>query len=104
MTGETPLDYKLDSMHEKAMMGHFDTHDIYWLIAAYRQLIREHDEVVLKQARVEFENADLRRQLDAVPVDAMLECIGPDGYDFTAPTLTVQRFANWLEAERAARR
>ncbi len=61
-------------------------------------------------AELAVENTDLRRQLAeaqaqlaAVPIAAILECIGPDDYDFTAPTLTVLAFADWLEVQRATR-
>jgi hypothetical protein len=47
--------------------------------------------------------AEAQAELSAVPVDAMLACIGPDDYDFTTQTLTILEFANWLEAQRSRR-
>lgn len=50
------------------------------------------------------ENKRLKAQLAAVPVDAMLICIGQsDDYDFTAPMAVVEEFATWLESQRAQR-
>lgn len=39
-------------------------------------------------------------KLAAVPVQAMLECILPDDYDFSASLAAVGAFAIWLEAQR----
>jgi hypothetical protein len=47
---------------------------------------------------------ELKAQLDAVPIDAMLALIGPDDYDFTGLLSDVEKFATWLEAERAKRK
>jgi hypothetical protein len=44
--------------------------------------------------------AELEAKLAAVPVQAMLECIRPDDYDFSASLAAVEAFAIWLEAQR----
>jgi len=85
-----------------AMTGYADS-DLVSLGTTLRASADKSAEYYEAMKDTQEEAADLRRQLAEVPVNAMLECIGPNDYDFTAPASAVQRFAIWLEAQRAAR-
>ena len=60
----------------------------------------QRDELGYQLVAATARNVELEAKLAAVPVQAMLECIRPDDYDFSASLAAVEAFAIWLEAQR----
>ena len=64
------------------------------------QVVNERDQLRAELAAATARAEAAEAKLAAVPVQAMLECIRPDDYDFSASLAAVEAFAIWLEAQR----